>query len=667
MRAFHIELFNLEHSPAATPGGLALQPVWWSMAAVGGPDQCEIEAAGTHLALWETLRWLRWGVQVINPYGTRVWWGYVHEVDVALGPGLRITLSLENLYNRVAVAYTYEDGAGSLQRAVTDWAEHAASMDRYGARELRFTRSDTNAELAEATQAELLRQLGVPRGSPSPMGDSAGATLRCRGWWQTLGWQYYAQTAGKEGFEQVGGANQTVGVGTGSASTVIGFRADNRRIFNTNTGLLPGSQFVVSGSGSNDGLFTVQTLNTQPDATITDTTISFSEEAGSADDDIYDSNSGLGSLLADDVVQVEGTSSNDGIYTVKTEDAANLEVQESELVYEAAGGSVTLRRRSYVTVKQNVAEEDAGASVSITAVGVEVAQSFTQEIDASWTVAEIALRVKRVGSPTDNLKVALHANNAGSPGAELDSGTIAGSDLSPNMGWVTVSLNNTDALSYGTTYWVVVSRTGTRSLLNYYMVDVDEDLSYSGGGLKLYNGSSWTTRATDADMPFVIWGQQETSSQLETLIGTGELLAGADVVDASGVYSRQWRDGESLALDEARDLLAAGTSSGGRLLAEVRPSREVRIYAAADANVSYDWTAYADGRWRGPRDAAVEPGMLPAGRWMRLGDIPGQIDAIASLSPVYIERATYRAATGEMRWEPEGAPDPWSVGEVVQG
>jgi hypothetical protein len=668
MNKWHVELDDLDRGRAAIPLGLTLRPVWWSWRAAGGPDECQLEIEGTYEAIWEVMRWLRWGVRIVNANGTPVWWGYVDDIDASLGTGLRISLSLAQMYNRVAVAYTYEDGAGSQQHALTSWGENTDSSGRYGAKELRHTLSDTTADMAEATRDELLRQFGLPRGTPSTAGKERKTVLRCKGFWHSLAWNYYENLSGKEGHQTTGGALQSVGAGTQSASTTIGFRGDTRRIFNIGPAAVAGSQFIVSGSASNNTTFEVGTLTVQTDETVTDTSISFSEPGETDDDDIYDSNNGLGVFLADDVIQVEGSTSNDGIYTVGKTGAGAIEILQSELDYEEAGDTVTIRRRSYVAVKQTVTEEDAGASVSIKVIGERVAQSFTQEVDANWTVAEIAVRVKKVGNPTDNFRVALFSDDSGSPGAELDYGTVAASELTTSMNWVSVALNNTDTISYGTTYWIVLSRTGDKSLNDCYMVDMDEDLGFSHGGLKLYNGSTWVSRLTNADMPFVVWGQEQTTDQLETLISNaGGLCSGADVADASGVYSRQYRDGESLALDEAEDLLAAGTSSGGRLLAEVRPSREVKFYAAPSSSGVMDWTMYADGRLMGPGDARVEPGLLPAGQWLRLGDLPGQLDEVAPLSPVFIERATYSTSDESIRWEPEGAPDPWSVGEVVQG
>ncbi|HNR32100.1 MAG TPA: choice-of-anchor R domain-containing protein, partial [Candidatus Hydrogenedentes bacterium] len=93
-------------------------------------------------------------------------------------------------------------------------------------------------------------------------------------------------------------------------------------------------------------------------------------------------------------------------------------------------------------------------------LGVVVAQSFTLPVDVPFTVAEIYVRVKRVGNPADSIKVGLRADSAGEPsGTDIETATILGSALGETMTWVKFTMANTTALAFGTTYWLLVSKT----------------------------------------------------------------------------------------------------------------------------------------------------------------------------------------------------------------
>ena len=81
-----------------------------------------------------------------------------------------------------------------------------------------------------------------------------------------------------------------------------------------------------------------KSLMTDVSKAVTDTTISFA-----APDTINDSNSGLGIFNAGDTIEVSGTVSNDGTYTVDTVAAGSITTVEQTIVLEAAGSSFTIR------------------------------------------------------------------------------------------------------------------------------------------------------------------------------------------------------------------------------------------------------------------------------------------------------------------------------------
>jgi len=546
-----IVLYDAIGRAVILPAGMKLEWDWHSWAAVGGPDEMEVTVTALEDSKWEPLRWLGWEIRALNELGAPVWWGLIEEAEVMAGPALRVGLSLSDVANRVQVIYTYEDAAGSLVDAETAWATHAQSVARYGTMELRHTLSDTTATAAAALRDRLLAELGVPHGVPSAQGGGdkqVGGTLRCRGRWSTLGRKYWQQVAGKEGHEETGGASQALGVGR-TAST-IGFREDPRRIFDVGTGFLAGSQIVVAGSGSNDGTYEVASLSEQDDWSLTSSAITFA-----AADDLTVTGTAFAGLAVGDIIQVQGSASNDGIYEIGSLEFDNhLEVREKGIVAEAAGASVTITRRSYLSTTAALVEEDAGASVTLTAHGVEVGQGFGLAENADWTAAEVAVRVRRVGTPADDLQVELCAAGGGIPGTVLDSGIIDGvTGVTTSMGWVTVPLSNTTLLEFGETYWIVLSRTGSNDADNYFVVDFDEDSDYTHGH-RLWTGGAWVARSPDGDIPFVVWGKQATTAQMaEIITEAGDLIEGTLVVDASGIETRQWRAGDNKALDEVEE------------------------------------------------------------------------------------------------------------------
>lgn len=663
---FSVDLYSKTQFYVEPPAGMVLTPLWYDATDQGGPYQAQIRADGDIDALWHTLLWLGYRVTIRNRDGDPVWWGIIEEATVSSG-NVQVGLSLTDMSNSVTVAYTQIAADGSSERKTTTAATDSLSISRYGTKEILLTLSDTSAAAAESKRDVALETLRKPVATIAmEMGQPVEATLRCAGYMSTLGWTYYSRADGWEEYD-AGGTAQAMGAGAGP-STVIGFNADNKIIFNVGTALTGGSKFVVSGSASNNGTFTVANLIEQEDETYTASTIAFAELGMTNDDDIYDSASGLGNLAVDDVFQIEGSTSNDGIYTVANDGAAAIEVVENVLTYEAAGASVTLRRRNYVNVVESVVEEDAGASVTINAWGVYVAQSFTQEINANWTVDRIAIRICKVGDPTDSVVVSLYSNNSGYPGTVMDFGMVDADDIPTTMGWVEFQLNNTDTISYGTTYWIVVSRSGSNSLVDYYTVDVDEEAGYTLGTLKLWDGSGWQSRWTDADMAFRVLGAEETTLQIDTIASNRGEIADVEILDASGVYSNQYREGDNTALDEVLGLLESGTSAGKRLIATVNTARRLLVSAqtARPTNVP-ELMLQSDGALRDAYGMQYAHGKLPVGVWVTLVDVPAIIGNMADVSPFYVSRAQFDTERGAYTLEPQGRPSPWEIAEIGQG
>ena len=165
----------------------ALKPVSYSWAALGGPEEALIAGeVGAHI-LGALLRLLGREVRIWDDYGMLVWWGIVTWVEMGA-----VRYSLDEMANRVRVRY--QDG-------MTDWAEEAESVRRYGIKERIFTALTNSQAVSEQLRDTLLKASAYPQGSPLP-GEGASAAgednprrmvqvqVGCRGWWHTLDWLF---------------------------------------------------------------------------------------------------------------------------------------------------------------------------------------------------------------------------------------------------------------------------------------------------------------------------------------------------------------------------------------------------------------------------------------------------------------------------------------------
>jgi hypothetical protein len=259
--------------------------------------------------------------------------------------------------------------------------------------------------------------------------------------------------------------------------------------------------------------------------------------------------------------------------------------------------------------------------------------------------------------------VQLVADSSGSPGTVLDSATVDGDDIPLESGWVEFDLATTDSLTYGTTYGLVVLRSGSNSHANYYEVEVDAGATYSGGALKVYDGSAWQTPSPTAELLFRVLGGVDTGAQAGDILRTVDGITAVDAA-SSGIVSNQYRDGETRAIDEMAALLDTGTSGGFRLIARILPGGAAVIAQRPSRPAAAPRWVLRGGRLLDLLGQPAEEGFLPAGEWVQIGDGSG-LGPWARLSPVFAERAEYRAGGG-LTVEPEGQADMYDMG-VAQG
>lgn len=138
-----------------------------------------------------------------------------------------------------------------------------------------------------------------------------GATLRCVGWWQQLGWRYWEQPAGLE--QYAGKAKEEHILSFALTSTEIGFRLPCSLvdILGRLDVLTKGTRIVVYGSAGNDYVYTVK----DPPSSATDDAVAYTSSLILFDpaDDIFDVNDGLAPFKAGDMLKISG-GSNSGYF-----------------------------------------------------------------------------------------------------------------------------------------------------------------------------------------------------------------------------------------------------------------------------------------------------------------------------------------------------------------
>lgn len=299
------------------------------------------------------------------------------------------------------------------------------------------------------------------------------------------------------------------------------------------------------------------------------------------------------------------------------------------------------------------------------AASTRAAQSFQLSASQPWTAYSAKLSLRKQGSPADNVTVEVCADSAGAPGAVLASSTLAGSSLAESSDWIEFVFSTPTMLALATTYWLVVKRSGAVDATNYYAMAVGPALGYASGQYRLYNGAAWVARSTDADAAFQVTGVQETTEQIRYAIAAcAPFISAVDIVTASGVYSSQYRDGDTPALSEVEALLKSGTSGGRRLLATVTRERVLRVYQEPSSGDA-DYLLTTDGTLHDAFDVSVSPERCPVGVWAKLKDvIPATVDVskLADPTRVFIESAEYNAETRSYTPEPRALPSVWDMG-----
>jgi len=674
MSGFGALFYDGADRPVVLPAGVQALPERWSARAMGGCESAEIRIEGERAALLSLTNWIGYQAHIVNADGRKVWWGDVEEVEIVVG-GLALGVNLRNFANRIQIRYTARRVGGASESAETEWQQNDASVTQFGVFERRINAArEMNETEANAYRATALGYLSTPAKSlrPGQQANQAYATLRCTGYWQRLRRSYYRNLSGLIEHTASGKAQP---VGLSFVTQWTAFTAgDSGSMVHDVYGRFAkcsyaGSQFVVSGA-SNYGPWTVQSTDTKEPVAFISNQITFDPA-----DDIKNVAAGLGFIAVDDVILVSGSAqaANNRLYRVKTAGSTSIEISPGwsggEIVASASGPTVTIRRGNAIRTVETVSNERPTTAANRTVIfwGYAVYQTFVVPATStfsSWTVDGVELRCRRVGSPTDNLRVRLFTVAGGAPQTLLDTAQVVGSDLGDVMDWVRFQFSNTVTISSGNTYALVIDRSvdaANGDFENFYEIEADEEAGYNGGVYRVSDRSLWQTPATAKSLVFRITDAMDNARQIEriwSLAGVG--LGALSVESDSAISTSQYRTGDLTSLDEIEELMERGTDANRRMLAWVSPERNGRLFqepTSSTAGLVYG----EDRRLRTAQGNDADDGFLPAGQWVHIPighELPG---AWASLSPMLVDRAEYRVGQG-LIVEPFGQRNDFSIG-----
>ena len=381
---------------------------------------------------------------------------------------------------------------------------------------------------------------------------------------------------------------------------------------------------------------------------------------------VEDSDLGLAFLNAGDMMKVTG-GSNAGWYRVVStgSDGDRATLRES-VVDEAPGTSITISRGANITVTSAPTDELPGSTATVYAYGWQLAQSFTIPSDEDWYFYSVEIQARKIGAPTDNLRARIYGDNSGAPGTLIETALISGGSVPTQFQWLTFDFTGLNYLESGTTFWLVIDRSGSADPEDYYEITVDEDKGYTDGAFLISDGTAWQTRPIDADLPFRILGKEETTDQIVKLIAQeSEYIASVDLIDESGILMNQHRTGNTTALTELLDLLDIGTTNNVRLLATVTPDLVLRIEEEPAQPSMPDYQLGIDGVVYTKYGQRIPNGQIDfVGKWISIGAFPPTAEwgYFNPPAPFLVESAQYDVESMTYQIVPANTDPVWRIG-----
>lgn len=284
----------------------------------------------------------------------------------------------------------------------------------------------------------------------------------------------------------------------------------------------------------------------------------------------------------------------------------------------------------------------------------QAAQSFVAAHDG--TTHALAFRVRKEGAPVDDLEVAIQADSSGAPsGTDLDSATVATSDLSDEFDWVTAGLTDAGTLADGATYWIVWRRSGASDTTNYYALNTNDE-GLGTGTLAGYDGTTWTALASRHAL-HRFYSLRPTNEALADTIGGAQFVIDVSDAAAVGALVDVRRTKARTRREVAEELLQAGGANNRPLRATVDLTRYVYIEEAPAAGAE-DYSWLRDGSLRGPYGEHVPAYRAPVGIWLDTREALGLLVVAGAGVPtrLFVEEMEYDARRDLLRPRAYGIP-----------
>ncbi len=527
----------------------------------GGPKQATIRVYGPELALRSLRSGIRGAVDIWDELNNRAWWGCLWSMTIHTGT-LVYGWTLDEMANSVNISY--------LKQSVNQ--QYSGSG----------TQVDTGFLADAASVAEYGTFEKTLRGGN---GSAAAATGR-----QAL------ELANRKLPQQIFGVSTATDEGYADLVCRGWIETLDHRYYTNNTG-------AAAGIESNEVL-TAEAMQFLGRAHPAMTTIGF----GTSGDLVH-------LICTSGELAISELEPYNYVFTTGSATAQN---NDGRLVTatRSPGSDYTLGGANFVL-------EAPGASIVIHDAGAWIYQTFTLATNNPFDAVAVDIRIMQLGAPTDQVFVKLYSDLAGTPDTLLAIATIDFSEIGTSMGWVTGVFATPHALTYGTTYGLLVTRTGTQNF-SCYGVGVDTALSYAGGVMTIWAGANMglMPRPVAADLIFKLSGSVEITTQIGSIISAeGEFVASVQVDNTTGIKTLPYQDGTLTALATIQSLAAFGTSNNRRLLYQVTPQRVLRLYEEPVYGTSADILVDSDGVARFPNQQPIPAQICPYGQWVEFAPL----------------------------------------------
>ena len=184
----------------------------------------------------------------------------------------------------------------------------------------------------------------------------------------------------------------------------------------------------------------------------------------------------------------------------------------------------------------------------------KVAQSFLgSDGTMAWQVS-----LTKTATPGDSVALSIQADSAGSPsGTDLVNTSIVGSTLIGSCVMYVFTMPTNVTLTAGSTYWAVLTRSGSTDNVNYYSVCGNSTNAYANGGEFYYNGTVWTAD-TNADFTFKNYASA-IPGQLFPVNATNATSSAGFLGFAQGIYATSTTATISIG---GEDIMQSGLTAG---------------------------------------------------------------------------------------------------------